>query len=181
MKVMSQYGQVNDSSGTGFQPVNPWKSSDLIIQSRNLPHLQAPEATYFVTVRCGRPLTLPPQARELALNAIQHWDGTRINLDAAVIMPDHAHAIFRIIDGSSLSTIRHSIKSFSSKQINRLSRRTGRVWLDESFDHIIRHEIEWREKLEYIRQNPVKTKLAARPEDYHWLYMKHHRQDACAT
>ena len=30
--------------------------------------------------------------------------------------------------------------------------RQGRVWLVESFDHIIRHAVELEEKLEYIRQ-----------------------------
>jgi hypothetical protein len=89
--------------------------------------------------------------------------------------------MFRIIDGSSLSAILHSIKSFSSNRINRLLRRKGPVWLDESFDHIIRHEIEWEEKLDYIRQNAVEKRLAARPDDYRWLYIKNHRQDACAT
>jgi adenine-specific DNA methylase len=45
---------VSRQSGTGFQPVNPWKSADLSIQRRNLPHLQVPQATYFVTFRCRK-------------------------------------------------------------------------------------------------------------------------------
>jgi hypothetical protein len=35
----------------------------------------------------------------------------------------------------------------------------GSAWNDESFDHII-HTAELEEKLEYIRQNPVKSDLA---------------------
>jgi REP element-mobilizing transposase RayT len=112
---------------------------------------------------------------------MRHWEGKRIDLDAAVVMPDHGHAILRITDGSTLSSILHSIKSFSSKRINRVLGRKGPLWLDESFDHIIRNETEWEEKIEYIRQNPVKKELAVRPDDYRWLYLKHHRQDACAT
>lgn len=46
----------------------------------------------------------------------------------------------------------------------------GSVWLDESYDRIIRDEVEWLEKLAYIVSNPVKAGLAERPEDYRWLY-----------
>jgi REP element-mobilizing transposase RayT len=169
------------SSGTGFQPVNPWKSAELIVQRRNLPHLQALEATYFVTFRCRKDILLPQAARQIVLSAIRYWDGKRIDLDGAVVMLDHAHAMFRILDVSTLSEILHSIKSFSSNQINRLLGRKGQLWLDESFDHVIRHELEWDEKLEYIRQNPIKNNLAETPEEYPWLYIKTYRLEASAT
>ena len=88
------------------------------------------------------------------------------------------------MDSSPLGDILHSIKSFSAKQINREMKWQGSVWLDESFDHIIRHEAEWEEKREYVRQNAVKKGLAAAPDEYKWLYLRDseqgHRQDACA-
>jgi REP element-mobilizing transposase RayT len=80
---------------------------------------------------------LPEAAREITLSAIRYWDGKRIDLDGAVVMNNHVHAMFRIADGSTLSDLMHSIKSFSSNQINRLLGRKGQLWLDESFDHII--------------------------------------------
>ena len=166
--------------GTGFQPVNPWKSPDPITQKRNLPHLQASEATYFVTFRCWKGIILPKAARELTLSAVRYWDGKRMDLDGAVVMPDHAHAMFRVIGASTLSDLMHSIKSFSSNQINRHLGWKGQLWLDESFDHVIRHGLEWEEKLEYIRQNPVKNNLAASPEDYPWLYVKSHSLEPVA-
>jgi hypothetical protein len=43
--------------------------------------------------------------------------------------------------------------------------------MDESFDHIIRHQQEWDEKLAYIYENPVKRGLAASPATYKWLYV----------
>ena len=46
------------------------------------------------------------------------------------------------------------------------------LWLDESFDHIIRQEIEWEEKIAYIRNNPVNRELVDRAHDYRWLYVK---------
>ncbi|MBI1983896.1 MAG: DUF1156 domain-containing protein, partial [Acidobacteria bacterium] len=186
------------ASGTGFQPVtdipetfqpvNPWKSSELAAQKRHLPHLQVPEATYFVTFRCRKGLELPEAPRDVALSALTHWNASRIELDAAVVMPDHVHAMFRITDHSTLGDLLHSIKSFSASRINKLLGREGAFWLDENFDHIIRHETEWKEKFEYIRQNPVKAGLASGPEQYRWLWQgsqskrgRSDRLEACPT
>jgi hypothetical protein len=41
--------------------------------------------------------------------------------------------------------------------------------MDESFDHIIRNEAELEEKIEYIKQNPLKNGLVTQPLDYKWL------------
>lgn len=173
---------------TGFQPVNPWKNPELGIQSRHLPHLQTPDATYFVTFRCAKGVELPEAARDLVLSSVIHWHGERIDLDAAVVMPDHVHMIFRLMLDSdrqdtspSLSKVLHSIKSFSANEVNKLLKRKGSLWQDESFDHIIRNGEEWAEKIEYIRQNAVKKGLVERPEAYKWLWARSDRQDACPT
>jgi REP element-mobilizing transposase RayT len=86
-------------------------------------------------------------------------------------MPDHPHAIFRLIDPYTLSQVLQQIKGRSSRQLNQVLRRQGRVWLVESFDHIIRHE-ELEEKIEYIEQNPAKQRLEDRPGSYRWLFVK---------
>jgi len=177
-------GSTDTGSGTGFQPVNPWKSGDLSIQHRHLPHLQTPAATYFVTFRCRKGIELPPEARDIALAALTHWNGSRIELDAAVVMPDHVHMIFRIIGTDrqdacpTLSEVLHSIKSFSASQINKQLDRRGPLWLNESFDHIIRREAEWEEKVAYVRQNPVAWGY---PADYQWLWPRRDRLEACPT
>ena len=177
-------------SGTGFQPVNPWKHSELVAQSRHLPHLQTPEATYFVTFRCKEGIQLSEQARDAILSALTYWNGKRIDLDTAVVMPDHVHMIFRVFVNEppdkngqdacfTLSTILHSIKSYSAKHVNKIMNRTGPLWQDESFDHIIRNEAGWNEKFEYVRQNAVKRELVTESDDYKWLWRRSDRQDVC--
>jgi hypothetical protein len=37
---------------------------------------------------------------------------------------------------------------------------------EESFDHVLRSEESLDEKVEYIRQNPVRSGLVTSPEDY---------------
>ncbi|MBV8356445.1 MAG: hypothetical protein JO189_00705, partial [Deltaproteobacteria bacterium] len=54
-----------------FLPVDPWKSSELVVKSRKLPHLTVSGATYFVTFRTYARFQLPPHARDLVMAAIQ--------------------------------------------------------------------------------------------------------------
>ena len=58
-----------------------------------------------------------PGAAEAVLNSL-HWldNQKRIDLQAAVVMPDHLHFVARLISGN-LSGVMHSLKSFTSKKI----------------------------------------------------------------
>jgi REP element-mobilizing transposase RayT len=155
-----------------FQPVDPWKSSELVVKSRKLPHVTITGATYFVTFRTHGRFQLPPDARDLVMATIQAQQQQSIDLDASVVMPDHVHAILRVLDGYTLSQVLQRIKGQSSRQINQILQRQGPVWLVESFDHIIRHAEELEEKMEYIRQNPATQGLEENPGDYRWLFVK---------
>ena len=132
----------------GFEPIEPWKSEYLVVRRRNLPHLEVPGATYFVTFRCRSGVELAAQARDVVIWIVQECDQRTFDLAAAVIMPDHAHLIFRLIKPYGLSQVLQLIKGRSARQINRLLKRAGAVWSDETFDHIIRHAAELEEKLE---------------------------------
>lgn len=70
----------------------------------------------------------------------------------------------------SLSSIMHSIKSFTAKQIPKVMKHIGTVWEDESHDHIIRDYQEFQDTWQYIRQNPVQAGLSVNPEAYPFLW-----------
>jgi REP element-mobilizing transposase RayT len=152
--------------------MNPWKSRELSFRRRHLPHLELPDATYFVSFSCLHRLEMPAKARDLVMAEIRSLDKENIDLDAAVVMPDHAHAIFRLIGTLSLTQILKGIKGRSAHQINKITGRQGQVWTQESFDHIVRGEADWEEKMEYVRQNPMKKGLVSSPEQYKWLYIR---------
>ena len=152
--------------------MNPWKSPELSFRRRHLPHLEVPDATYFVSFSCQDRRELPAEARDLLMAEIRSLDRDTIDLDAAVVMPDHAHAIFRVIGTLTLTHILKGIKGRSAHRINEITDRQGRVWAQESFDHIVRSEAEWEEKMEYVRQNPVKNGLVSSPAQYKWLYVR---------
>ncbi len=45
-----------------------------------------------------------------------------------------------------------------------------KIWQDENYDHLIRNEKDYYEKLQYLLYNAVKNGLAASPFEYPWLY-----------
>ncbi len=55
--------------------------------------------------------------------------------------------------------------------VNKLLRRPGPVWDEESLDHVPRSDESWEQKREYIPQNPVRAGLVTSPEAYPWLWL----------
>jgi putative transposase len=148
--------------------------ADLIQTRRWLPHWQQGGATYFVTFRTA---TVEPSTdlRSVVLSGVRHFDDRRYTLWATVVMPDHAHLLLAPLEQESgqwwsLSSIMHSLKAHSAKQVNQRLQRSGAVWMQESFDRIIRDADELVEKWQYIRNNPVKRGLCQRPEDWDAFY-----------
>ena len=143
---------------------------------RNLPHWEMPGSIYFITFRTVQGFVLEDHARDIVLQAICFHKDKKYALSAAVIMPDHAHLILQPLKKSetcfySLAEITHSIKSYSAKQVNKALSRSGSVWLDESFDRIIRDDNELAEKLNYVLNNPFKAGLCDKERGYKWMIM----------
>ncbi len=152
--------------------------------------MQEPGRVYFITWRCRPRVTLSTQERALVLKALRHWDDLKWKIFSAIVLPDHVHVLAQPLPHPqggtfNLAEILHSIKSFTAHRLTHLRGSRGSIWQDESYDRIVRDEAEFLEKWNYIRNNPVKLGLAARPEDYPWLYERNsgkvHRRDACAT
>jgi len=144
---------------------------------RRLPHYQKDDRALFVTFCCGCLDPLPEAVRDIVLRHCLHDQGTKAAIHAVVVMPNHVHLLLtplRDSDGDlySVAEILQGIKSSSAHSLNRVLRRYGPVWQEESFDHVLRSEESFSEKLEYIRQNPVRRGLVAVPEDYRWLWVE---------
>jgi REP element-mobilizing transposase RayT len=135
---------------------------------RHLPHLQKGGRTYFVTFVRRERVPLPPAARDIVMTCLQHDHERTYWLHAGVVMPDHVHILITPSEPWTLSAIMKRLKGVSARQVNQLLGRTGPLWRDESFDHMLRSDESLAEKAEYIRQNPVRAKLVARPTDYPW-------------
>ena len=100
-------------------------------------------------------------AADIVERALRHFDGERYFLGGYVIMPNHVHVLVRPVMDHKLPDILHSWKSFTAKQANRAIGRSGVLWQDESFDHIVRDETQLLRFGRYIAENPTKARLAA--------------------
>lgn len=81
-------------------------------------------------------------------------------------MPNHVHAVVTPYADHSLLDILHSWKSFTAHKINRRLGRSGRVWQQETFDHLIRSPESFEKFVRYTELNPVEAGMVARPEDW---------------
>jgi len=144
---------------------------------RNLPHITKADRPHFVSFNTWDRWELPSACRDIVLNAFKFHDGSKYDLFAVVVMPDHVHSILVPLrndcgDPFSITDVLHSIKSFTANMIHEHCPERRRVWQDESMDHVIRHEESLDEKIEYIRMNPVRRRLVSEPSQYHWLLEK---------
>jgi putative transposase len=159
-------------SGAALQPVASFQN-----QRRNLPHWQQPGSIYFLTWRLKGEGMLNSEEKTMVFQALRYWDNIKWTLYAAVVMPNHVHVIAQPLtlpDGRAinLSSIIHSVKTFTARTINAQRGVRGSLWQDERYDRIIRDELELLQKWQYLRHNPMERGLASSPEGYPWLYEK---------
>ena len=109
-----------------------------------------------------------PSIACMVQEALQHHHNQRYVLIAWCIMPNHVHALIKILPEHSLTSIVHSWKSFTAHQANQLLRRKGIFWQLDYHDRYIRDDEHYRNAINYIHNNPVKAGLVATAEQ--WLY-----------
>ena len=118
--------------------------------------------------RCGPTFLRQSAIAQLVLASIEY--GVEIGhyqMHSWVILPNHVHLL--LTPHVSLSKLLGSLKGASAKRANLVLRRTGQpFWQDESYDHLVRSEGEFRSVQRYIEGNPVAAGLAVKPEEYEW-------------
>lgn len=101
-----------------------------------------------------------PNILDIVEQTLLHFDNEHYQLGDYVIMPNHVHLIVSPNKGQSLSSILKSWKGCSARKVNQHMGQTGSLWMDESFDHIIRDENSFKKLSDYIKNNPVEAHLA---------------------
>ena len=102
----------------------------------------------------GECLLQEERVRRVVAEAIGHFHGSRYQLHAFVIMPNHVHVLLSPLAGYSVQDIVGSWKVYSARAVNRLLHRSGPLWERACFDHMVRNADSFREKLDYILRNP---------------------------
>jgi REP element-mobilizing transposase RayT len=90
----------------------------------------------------------------------------RYHLIEWCIMPTHVHVLFKLTERHSLGEAVRAWKGGSATEINRILHRTGRLWMADYYDRLIRDQQHLDNCRFYIRNNPVKSGLCAHPEDW---------------
>lgn len=104
----------------------------------------------------------------LVRSALFYHAGVKYQLIAWVIMPNHVHLLIKPLPGVELTSIMHSIKSYTAHEANRILERHGPFWQPESFDRYIRNPKHFHSVIRYIEDNPVKAGLCSQPQE--WKY-----------
>jgi REP element-mobilizing transposase RayT len=109
-----------------------------------------------------------PEIASLVVKALQRGEELkRFALHSWVVMPNHVHVLLE--PAGSVRAITKGIKGITAKEANAILGRIGKAfWQDESFDRWVRNSAEFERVRLYIENNPVKARLARRPEEWHW-------------
>ena len=111
---------------------------------------------YFITV-------VTHNRENILLNDISlFWQSWKdVKLESWVVLPNHFHAIIKIKD-TNISDIIHNFKIIYSRRY-RDKYKSGKVWQNRFWDHIIRNKDDMNKHLDYIHYNPVKHGLINDP------------------
>jgi putative transposase len=138
---------------------------------RRLPHAVPPwvctDQCYLLTI-CTQPrlrnqLCLPPVAAQLKSSLDAYHGSALWRLHVLVLMPDHLHLLATIPPTTDIQRIVVNWKRFVSRQ-------TRVRWQQGFFEHRLRALEHFEAKREYLRQNPVRARLAVSPEEWPFLY-----------
>ncbi len=114
----------------------------------------------------GQALLRPPHVGRIVMETLFASHGTTYQVRAAVVMPNHVHAVLAIEPKVELGDVMHAIKGASARRVNEILGRRGRLWQPDYFDRLVRNDDHLRRCVGYIHWNPVKAKLCDDPK--HW-------------
>jgi putative transposase len=122
------------------------------------------EVIYFITmcVDGRQPVLVNPsafRALQAAIDNIKRWQ-----VIAAVLMPDHLHAIATPLERDA--PVGEFVALLKRRMRKDLNAKWG--WQSGSFDHLLRSDESAQQKWDYMRENPVRAGLIKRWED--WPY-----------
>ena len=119
--------------------------------------------------------------------SIIYRDKKKYDLHCFTIMPNHVHVVFSIEDvnvgriadstarnsvsGYRVTKILQDLKKFTAIESNKILKRSGQFWQNESYDHVIRNSTEYRNVINYVINNPVKAGLVDNAENWKWTYI----------
>lgn len=122
---------------------------------------------YYLSAGAGECILRDDRFAQVVWDSLWYRDKEEYYLHAVAIMPNHVHVIVEPKDNVKLSDIVRNWKSYTAHVINQLRDTPGqKVWLSETYDHIIRSKEEYRNQVNYVVRNPVRAGL----HNWRWVW-----------
>jgi REP element-mobilizing transposase RayT len=132
-----------------------------------------PDHVFFVTVavpaslrddRQG-PFTDQELARRIVDSLLRIREKRGLRLFSYCLMPDHLHLLLSVTgSGVSLSDVMRDFKSYTTRAAWAFG--LPRLWLRGYHERVVRDEKAFVRIVNYIRDNPVRSGLVGRADDY---------------
>jgi len=101
---------------------------------------------------------LKDEIMEICKKSLHYYDEKLYKLICYCIMPNHIHLVFDLIsEERDIGQIMGSIKKFSGRRANIVLGKQGHFWQAESFDRLVRDDVELYFIIKYVLLNPVKN------------------------
>jgi putative transposase len=117
----------------------------------------------------GKVYLRQPAIANMVVEAI-HYNAENLEhyiLHAYVVMPNHVHLL--PTPTIALTKIMKSLKGITARRANAMSSLTGvPFWQEESYDHLVRDEQEFKKICNYIEENPARAGLVKTSSEYRW-------------
>ena len=121
--------------------------------------------TFFATTKTsqGRPLLQSERNATLMIDVLRSYVAAgKFQLHDFVIMPNHVHLLMSVGGDMTIEKAMQFIKGGFSYRL----KERGSVWQPSFTNHRIRDWEDYERHREYIRVNPVRARLAPRPDAY---------------
>jgi len=124
---------------------------------------------HFVTVNCKErnadSLCRSGMAAKLLDSARYYEKLGRWYIWLVVVMPDHVHIIATFNLERGLGPIMKGWKGYQKRNLHI-------EWQADFFEHRIRNDAEFIEKMHYVRMNPVRKRLVASPDAWPHVFSR---------
>ena len=134
-----------------------------------LVHRTAPGCTYFVTTKTfgNRSLFCVAETADIVVEMMLHYRATGAYLlHEFVLMPNHLHLMLTPGQTTTLEKAMQLIKGGSSHEVHKRRGHRMQIWQPGFHECTVRDAQDFRIKAEYIRMNPVESRLVEKSEQW---------------
>ncbi len=119
---------------------------------------------YLGLCKNGQKYLSNPNIAQIVKDSLFFMNKEQYELYCFCVMPNHVHILIKPQEKKngtfySFAEILKGHKGSTAREANKNLNRTGSFWHKESYDHLVRSQLEFEDTVWYIVNNPVKAHL----------------------